>query len=315
MQHQYLRLLLVLCFTLTLPAEGHDIGGTCGGAVPCDCGDQVIASRTLVPGVDPITTKVCPDSGLVILGAHSLTLNMGGAIIRGSGKGFGVDIAQATKVTVKKGVIIGFSDGIRGITIHESKISNNLVFGNDVTGIRLLDAAGTVVDHNLALDNGLVGIDLFSSSRNRIRHNTLHRNGFDGILINATDAVVVKGNRSLRNSNHGIVVVNSTSCEVRNNSVVSNISDGLLFVSTADCSVTRNVTNQNRGNGILVSTTQGGDAFRCNLASGNGDTDPALFDCTWDGSDAPTFAKNRCETENPSGVWSAAGPCSTAAAR
>jgi parallel beta-helix repeat protein len=309
MPHRLTYLLLLLCFIVALPAEAPAVGGTCGGTTPCECGDQVIASRTLVPGVDPITTSLCPDTGLFIRATDALTLNIGGATIRGSGQGFGVDISQATQVTVTHGMITGFSDGIRGITIHESQISHNHVFGNDVMGIRLLDAAGTVVSHNVAFDNGLVGIDLFNSSATSISHNITRQNGFDGLLVNATDAVVLEKNLSHENANQGIEVVNSTNCHVRKNSTVSNLANGLFLVSTAGCSVTRNVTTQNHGNGILVLTTEGGDAFTCNLAFGNGDTDPGLFDCNWDGSDAPTFARNLCETQNPSGVWSTAGSC------
>ncbi len=48
------------------PTPASAIGGSCGGVVPCECGDELTSSRTLVPGVDPITTTICPDSGIII---------------------------------------------------------------------------------------------------------------------------------------------------------------------------------------------------------------------------------------------------------
>src|SRR5579862_1592271 len=41
---------------------GDDVGGR---AVPCNCGDVLVSSRTLGDD-DPITTRVCPATGLVI---------------------------------------------------------------------------------------------------------------------------------------------------------------------------------------------------------------------------------------------------------
>src|SRR5262245_31033800 len=101
-------LLFSLCASLSIamfPGRAPALLGMCGAAEPCACGDQVVASRTLVPGVDPVATEVCPHGALVISFADSLTLDLGGATIRGSGTGFGIDISQSTNVAVTNGGI------------------------------------------------------------------------------------------------------------------------------------------------------------------------------------------------------------------
>src|SRR5690348_10627410 len=52
----------LLFLALATPALA---GRRCGDAVPCDCGDVLVSSRTLGDD-DPITRRVCPATGLVI---------------------------------------------------------------------------------------------------------------------------------------------------------------------------------------------------------------------------------------------------------
>ena len=60
MRQTHVRSLLLLLLVLlvasssvvVVPVEVRALGGICGGATPCECGDILIASRTLVSGVD-----------------------------------------------------------------------------------------------------------------------------------------------------------------------------------------------------------------------------------------------------------------------
>jgi hypothetical protein len=54
--------LIVLVAVSALSAVTLD--GTCGGAIPCACGDLLVASRTLMVPADPITTGCCTGLGL-----------------------------------------------------------------------------------------------------------------------------------------------------------------------------------------------------------------------------------------------------------
>jgi hypothetical protein len=86
--------------------------GSCGGSVPCACGDRVVLDRTLDDGVDPVTTTVCPADGLIV--ADGVTLDLGGAILRGRGAGAGVRIETgATDVTIQRGKlsVLAAADG------------------------------------------------------------------------------------------------------------------------------------------------------------------------------------------------------------
>src|SRR5690348_5421139 len=55
---------------------GDDVAGR---SVPCDCGDVLVSSRTL-GDADPITTRTCPATGLVIdvPAGQQATLALGG---------------------------------------------------------------------------------------------------------------------------------------------------------------------------------------------------------------------------------------------
>src|SRR5207237_5428908 len=71
----------LLSLALAAPALA---GGRCGDdvagrPVPCDCGDVLVSSRTLGDD-DPITTRTCPATGLVIdvPAGHRATLALGG---------------------------------------------------------------------------------------------------------------------------------------------------------------------------------------------------------------------------------------------
>src|SRR5439155_27270199 len=78
---------LVCCALRVGPAAGagprrcgDDVDGR---PVPCDCGDVLIGSRTLGAD-DPITSRVCPGSGLLVAvptGAPAATLVLGGHVL------------------------------------------------------------------------------------------------------------------------------------------------------------------------------------------------------------------------------------------
>ena len=103
---------LTLCFMLsllTLALPGPILAKNCGGPVPCECGDFLVASRTLVAGVDFITVTPCPDIGLSIW-VSDLTLDLNGNTIRaaaGAGS-YGIALNTSSGITVTGGTIVGF---------------------------------------------------------------------------------------------------------------------------------------------------------------------------------------------------------------
>src|ERR1051325_2045480 len=69
---------------------GDDVDGR---SVPCDCGDVLVGSHTL-GDADPITTRVCPGSGLLVNvpAGRAAILALGGHVLAGSRRGFGIQV-------------------------------------------------------------------------------------------------------------------------------------------------------------------------------------------------------------------------------
>jgi hypothetical protein len=177
---------LVALVVVEIAAGTAASAGECGGAVPCSCGDSVIASRRLVRGVDPVTTTRCPGDGLIITG--DVVLDLGGATIQGSLAPGSVGVFIATEhgePVVKRGTVAGFGTGISGqpgesVTPHIERV--NLV-GNAGAGIEFQDAD---VRHVTARGNGGHGID---AGCGRIRDSHADRNGQSGIVIRFLSSV------------------------------------------------------------------------------------------------------------------------------
>src|SRR5881409_1380538 len=117
-------LLGLVCALLVAPAAeagprpcGDDVSGR---AVPCDCGDVLVGSRTLGAD-DPITSRVCPGTGLLVAvptGGPAARLALGGHVLAGSGRGIGIQEigGGAGGLTIAgPGGVRGFATGIQAV--------------------------------------------------------------------------------------------------------------------------------------------------------------------------------------------------------
>lgn len=86
---------------------------------------------------------VCPADGLVV--ATGVTLNLGGATLRGQGAGAGVRIeAGATDVTLRLGRVTGFATGVRGEGTTGVRVANVQVLDSAQDGVNLTGEGHTV---------------------------------------------------------------------------------------------------------------------------------------------------------------------------
>ncbi len=169
--------------------------GLCGDTVPCCCGDTLIASRTLLAGVDDVVTlpRLCPGAGLII-GADGVDLDLGGNTIRGlkgisnfAAAGFGV-VINADNVSVQNGTINLFDRGISVTILPEIRPTN-------LSTIR-----------NVTLSANRRGMTLFGSS-NTIEQNTIVNSLLTGVSVGNDD---VPGTTDQNNGNQFIDnIVNS----------------------------------------------------------------------------------------------------------
>jgi hypothetical protein len=133
--------LIALFISAALPSPVQ--AKECGGNIPCECGDSLVASRTM--SSDPVQKTICPENGLSI-DREGVTLVIKKAPLMGTkepkvqrNNGAGI-IINAPNVTIEGGRIRGFKWGIIGVTndstIFEVKTEDNAVHAIFLEGDR-----------------------------------------------------------------------------------------------------------------------------------------------------------------------------------
>jgi parallel beta-helix repeat protein len=134
---------------------------TCGGAIPCQCGDTVASDYILSADIGP-----CPGDGL--LPQSNVLLDCQGFTVRGSGDGaptYGIYLRGVAGVTVQNCVVTGFERGIRLRDTSNSLVRDSRAWGNGVAGVGYgfdlaSGALGNVIQGNLVIENADEGIHL-----------------------------------------------------------------------------------------------------------------------------------------------------------
>lgn len=275
---------LTLCFMLsllTLALPGSILAKNCGGPVPCECGDFLVASRTLVAGVDPITVTPCPDIGLSIW-VSDLTLDLNGNTIRaaaGAGS-YGIALNTSSGITVTGGTIVGFGYGIYcRLSDHNRFSFLQIVEGGD--GIIILGDANTIERSVFRRQQGNAIFAWGEGTQvlaNRIEDSQYSPSAGARVLIDRSDPIlpdlgptVIARNVILRSAGAGLEVAAPSFPEpliagtlVDHNQVSRSGGDGLVL-SGWDLQITRNLSTDNGRDGfhsqdLSVSTFDGNRA-------------------------------------------------------
>jgi sugar lactone lactonase YvrE len=319
---------------------------SCGGDVPCACGDRVVRHRTL-RGSDLVTRTPCPADGLVV--AAGVTLDLGGATLRGQGAGSGVRIeAGASGVTVRRGTIAGFATGVSGERTTAVRLANLSIFDSAQDGV-ILTGDGHTIEIAAIHGNGEVGVAVVGTaghlSRLHVRgnggagvrvlgsHHTVEQsaiqdnagpgaevsgdanqvallqvtgNGAHGVLLSG------RGNRAARisatrNGGDGLQI-HGASATVESNRATNNREAGLEIHGT-EHTVRSNIAGQNVGTGLqMLGAT--GSRFERNRGENNGGFG-VTDDSTGTGTSgtANTYIQNICGRGNAAGASWPAGLC------
>ena len=318
-----LLVLLVASFSVVVVSgEVLALDGICGGATPCECGDILIASRTLVSGVDPITTTVCPGDGLSLEGGAFLDL--GGNTIRGTSTGVGVLIVLSGGFTITNGRIARFAIGIRGSDTSGNHFTGLQLSANSSVGISLGESNGNVIARNVIsrMTCGRHGIAV-SGGRNEIRLNRVEFNSFAGFApagihvgsdrgepnANSVSRNVVRLNKSCGSTPVAGLTIQGNGATVELNRSEDNDGDGFVIDSVDEnqdgMTVVRNIALRNGENGFRVSAPASRfDGNRGHYNKGFGFLDASTGGGT--GGTANTYTNNLCR-ERPrrlDAVWS-----------
>lgn len=260
----------------------------CGGVTACSCGNNVVADRVLVSGVDPITAAVCPADGLAIT-IDGVVLDLGGNTLTGAASGTGV-LIKANAVKVINGSVLGFGKGVAvGTSTTGSEVSDIKAKNNKSDGIRLVGDTNTLAD-NKADSNGGDGIHVngdgnhleknkgkknqsdgirVTGHTNTLEKNKADKNGADGLHING-DGNALERNKGKKNKSDGISITGLSNDLVKNQGD-KNGRDG-IHVNGDENTLADNKSTKNDRNGIFADGT-GNDDVGGNQGSENGGVD------------------------------------------
>ena len=262
--------IIIISIFISLSFNAPAGAASCGGAAACSCGNNVIATRTLVSGVDPIVGAACPGNGLV-MDTPDVVLNLGGNKIVGSGGSVGI-LISADGVTVENGGVDNFGTGIGGAT-NGSTIEGIRPNVNTGDGI-WLQGNGNDLLNILAKRSGNNGVTVIGNYNWLEGHNDEY-NGFDGIHVvgdwnvlfdntasenrkkgpGAGVFVIGNNNRLEQNRitkmNTWGIVIDGDQNQLIKNQVVKQDQDGIT-VNGADNVLTENKATGNKKFGIIV---------------------------------------------------------------
>lgn len=122
----------------------------------------------------------CPGPALVV-GAPGITIDLDGHVLDGTGTGAGIDNnAGHDDVTIRGGVIQGFSQGIDMVEADGARVLNVLLRDNAL-GITATRTARALFARVVARDNSFAGVEVFLMERLVMRRSTVTGSGHGGM--------------------------------------------------------------------------------------------------------------------------------------
>jgi hypothetical protein len=278
----WLSVVLGLGLTVSTAAPVAALGGTCGTAVACECGDELESDRVLTD-TDPIANPpACTGDGLTIA-TPGVSLDLGLQTITGVGVGTGVLITAGTHgvTVVGRGRVLKFGTGIgasdtnnsvfEDLTLERNAVAglNVVGNGNELNGVLaqfntdgiLVEGSTNLVTDSIAKSNGR---GFVVTGFNDVNRNQALLNTGDGLTVTGSGHIVAR-NSVKRNGGVGVVVGGSGAFVDRNQSV-SNGGDGFSIAGNGH-TVDRNTAKLNGGDGFSVA--DGGSAFDRNQTKSN----------------------------------------------
>ncbi len=218
----------------SLGPPGSALAADCGGAVPCQCGDRVVADATLTGDLNS-----CPGVGLRVVSGN---LDCGDHQVSGNSESnglAGIWLDNATGLTVENCRVRNFEDGILVDGGSGNTLADNVAFNNRHGVWVGSGATGTVIDRNEVRDNSDEGVHLGSGSTLAVvTNNNLHHNEGENLyLLNSSDNSIAD-NVMDQSKSAAIFVKHSSNNTFTNNQVLKRTiglrgdSHGNVFIGT-----------------------------------------------------------------------------------
>jgi parallel beta-helix repeat protein len=208
-----------------------------------ECGDRV--TRDVRLDADLLN---CPGNGLTVA-ADGITIDLGGHVLDGSGRGFGVLNGQwgdgHRDVSIRNGTVRGFRVGVRS-GARGTRVSTLTVAGNAAGGIAL------------------------RSRECRVERNVVRNNAYGhGIFVGGVSGCRIVGNRVSGHLGAGIQASRSRAHTIERNRIWDNRQAGILLAGTAGVRVARNTIHSNAGPGVWLFDGAAGNQVVGNTLAAN----------------------------------------------
>jgi parallel beta-helix repeat protein len=194
---------------LVLGLTAGAMAATCGGSIPCQCGDTVGSNYLMTADLGP-----CPRlSGADTVGLRvrpGVTLDCQDHSITGPG-----DLLKDSF-----GILVGTSPGASNMTVKRCNVSGFW------WGIHVDSATDVLIDSNHLHDNGWkdpeangngYGLDVANSSAVTVRNNRIIDNGNEGFHLSSSSGVVVEDNVFHDNGREQLYLIHADNNVIRRN--------------------------------------------------------------------------------------------------
>ena len=184
----------VLPVLIFLTCPGVATARSCGGPIPCRCGDTVVGSMTMAADLEgcagPFALRLIRNS----------SLDCAGHTISGTSSN-GVKLDSATGASVRNCRITGFWRGVRIRGGDSNLVADNEFVGNDYA----IDVAG--------------GSDAGIATGHRIERNLIRDSALDGIHLSSAQGVVVAYNEIRDSGEENFYLIYSNDCTILGNTL------------------------------------------------------------------------------------------------
>jgi parallel beta-helix repeat protein len=233
------------------------------------CGDRV--TRDVRLDSDLVN---CPGNGLMVA-ADGVTIDLGGHVVDGTGRGTGVLNGQwgdgHRDIAIRNGTVRGFRTGVRS-GARGTRVSRVTVTRNAAGGI-VLRSRACRVERSVVTNNAYGhGIFVGGASQCRIVRNRIAGHLGAGIQASRSRGHVIERNKVADNRQAGILLAGTAGVRVARNTVHSNAGPGIWLFDGATANEVLENTLAANDRGIAI--TLGGAANRIegNSVSGSRET-------------------------------------------
>lgn len=166
----------------------------------------------------------------IIVERSNITINGAGHMIQGQRSGVGFSWSYINNVTVENTTIRNFECGVESYSSSYSKILQNNITANTVTGITIGSCNYTTIFGNYIVNNGNGITFSASSSYDIISENNIRNNLVDGVcLSSSSDYNIISANNIDANKRFGINLFRCSYNTISGNNITSNTEDYILF--------------------------------------------------------------------------------------